>query len=201
VSAEHSGVTAPVRENPLPNFIAGTGNGNHGEPSGQTDIFKTPRPADEMYRDALAHANAGNTDEAIRQLETILEEYVDFAVAHNDLGVLYQQKCDVQRSRHHHEEAVRLKPAGVIFQKNLADLLCVEFGDLEEALKIYVRLQAKAPQDIEILKAIANICREAGKPVDARFFLERILTLQPWDRDAQEMLKMMEEADKACESR
>jgi hypothetical protein len=37
----------------------------------------------------------------------------------------------------------------------------------------------------------------ADKPVDARFFLEKVLALHPWDRDAQETLKIMEEAGMA----
>lgn len=164
--------------------------------------FKAPQlqPAqsaaspEELYREALQHANKGNNDEAIILLEKLLQQNSGHAAAHNDLGVLFQKKGDRVNSRHHHEEAVRLQPANKVFQKNLADLLYVEFYELEEALAIYVRLQAKAPQDIEILKGIASICRTLGNQADARFFIDRILTLQPWDRDAQAMLKAMEEA-------
>jgi len=152
------------------------------------------RSPQELYREAFELASAGNADEAIRILEELLKQDNGHAAAHNDLGVLLQQKGEAQASRCHHEEAVRLQPANKIFQKNLADLLYVEFNDIEGALNIYVTLLAKSQQDIEILKAIATICREIGKVSDARYFLERALTLQPWDRDAQTMLKEMEEA-------
>ena len=180
-------VSAPVSQ-PLPISL----------PKLQPEAVRSP---EELYQDAVSLANVGKTDEAIRQLEAVLEQDNDHALAHNDLGVLYQQQGDLQRSRRHHEEAVRIKPASVVFQKNLADLLCVGFGELEEALRIYVRLQAKTPQDIEILKAISYVCRQVGKSAEARFFLERVLALQPWDRDAQETLKMMEEADRGEELR
>ncbi len=155
-----------------------------------------PRSANQLYKEGLQLANSGKNDEAIKLLEKLLEQEPDHAVAHNDLGVLYQKSGDINKSRRHHEEAARLQPANKIFQKNLADLLCVEFNELEEALSIYIRLQAKAPQDIEILKAIASVCLSVGKYADARFFLERILTLQPWDREAQQALKELETAGK-----
>lgn len=168
------------------------------------NLFQTTQPEppqkrspDELYREAIALVNADKPNEAIQLLETLIAQVPDNALAHNDLGVLCQKSGDIKKSRHHHEAAARLQPANTIFQKNLADLLCSEFGDLEEALKIYVRIQARTPQDIEILKAIAIVCQLADKQADSRFFLERVLTLQPWDRDAQEMLKAMEEAGKA----
>lgn len=159
-----------------------------------------PEPArspDELYREAINLVDADKPNEAIQLLETLVAQASGNALAHNDLGVLYQKRGDLQKSRHHHEKAARLQPANKIFQKNLADLLFIVFNELEEALGIYVRLQATAPQDIEILKSIATICQVVGNQPDASFFLERVLTLQPWDRDAQEMLKAMEEAGRA----
>lgn len=159
-----------------------------------TQASEPVRPPQELYREALKLADTGKSDDAIILLETLLKQDNSHAAAHNDLGVLCQKRGDIQKARHHHEEAARLQPANKIFQKNLADLLYVECYELEEALGIYVRLQAKSPQDIEILKAIASICRTVGKESDARYFLDRILTLQPWDRDAQTAIKEMEAA-------
>jgi Flp pilus assembly protein TadD len=163
-----------------------------------------PEPArspDELYNEAISLVDAGSPNEALQLLETLVTQDPGNALAHNDLGALYQRLGDLQRSRRHHEEAVRIKPASAIFQKNLADLLCVEFGEFEEALRIYVRLQAKTPQDIEILKAVSYICRQVGKSAESRFFLERVLALQPWDREALEALRMMESTDRGEELR
>jgi Flp pilus assembly protein TadD len=159
------------------------------------------RSPDEFYNEAISLVDADRPNEALQLLETLVTQDPGNALAHNDLGVLYQQQGDFQRSRRHHEEAVRLKPASAVYQKNLADLLCVEFGEFEEALRIYVRLQAKTPQDIEILKAVSYVCRQVGKFAESRFFLERVLALQPWDREAQETLRMMESADRGKEPR
>ncbi|NTW79370.1 MAG: tetratricopeptide repeat protein [Geobacteraceae bacterium] len=154
------------------------------------------KSSDELYKEAVSLAKADKTSDAISLLERLVTQDVTYALAHNDLGVLYQKSGEIQKSRQHHEEAVRLQPANKIFQKNLADLLYIEFYEFEEALSIYVRLQAKAPQDIEILKAIASICQTMGKESDARYFLERVIALQPWDRDAQTAIKEMEAAGK-----
>ncbi|MDR3579546.1 MAG: tetratricopeptide repeat protein [Oryzomonas sp.] len=154
-----------------------------------------PEPArspDELYNEAINLVDTDRPDEALQLLETLVAQDPGNALAHNDLGVLYQKCNDLQRSLRNHEEAVRLKPSSAVFQKNLADLLCVGFGKFEEALRIYVSLQAKAPQDIGILKAIAYVCWRVEMPDKARFFLERVLALQPWDHEAQEALTQLE---------
>jgi Flp pilus assembly protein TadD len=154
-----------------------------------------PEPArspDDLYNEAISLVDADRSDEAIQLLETLVTQNPGNALAHNDLGVLYQKRDDLQRSLRNHEEAVRLKPSNAVFQKNLADLLCVGFGRFEEALRIYVSLQARSPQDVGILKAIAYVCWRVEMPAKARFFLERILALQPWDGEAQEALTQLE---------
>jgi Flp pilus assembly protein TadD len=152
------------------------------------------KPSDELYREAIHLVNSDKTDEAIQLLEQLVAQNADHATAHNDLGVLYQRSGERQKSRRHHEEAVRLQPENNMFQKNLADLLYLEFYEFEEALGIYVNLQGKLPQDLEILKAIASICQTLGNLTDARFFLGKVLSLQPWDRDAQAALKEIDAA-------
>lgn len=153
---------------------------------------KVTRSPEELYREAVSLADAGRTDEAILKLEALVEQNSGHALAHNDLGVLYQKRNDLQRSLRNHEEAVRLEPSSAVFQKNLADLLCMGFGRFEEALRIYVSLQARAPQDVDILKALAYVCWRVELPAKARFFLERVLALKPWDHEAQEALMRLE---------
>jgi Flp pilus assembly protein TadD len=146
------------------------------------------RSSDELYRDAMGLVNANKPAEAVRNLEMLLSRDSSHALAHNDLGVLYQRTGERDKSRLHHQEAVRLQPASQVFQKNLADLLCSGFGALEEALEIYVRLFSENRYDVETIKAIAYICLEVGRQEDARFFIEQILAIKPWDQEAAEAL-------------
>lgn len=150
------------------------------------------KSSEELYHEAVTLANSGRETEAIRVLEVLLTENPRNARAHNDLGVLYHMKGDFNKSRIHHEKAAGLEPESEVFQKNLADLLYREFGELEESLAIYVKLFALNRYDIELLKAIAHICLEVGNTDDARFFLKQILSIKPWDQDAGEALRAIE---------
>lgn len=159
--------------------------------STNADRLEPVKSSEDLHREAIGLANADKFVEAIQVLETLLSQNPRHALAQNDLGVLYQKTGNPQKSRVHHEEAARLQPANEIFQKNLADLLYKEFGALEEALTIYVRLFAENQYDIDILKAIAHICLEVDKPDDARFFLTQILSIRPWDHDTNEALRAL----------
>jgi Flp pilus assembly protein TadD len=156
--------------------------------------------AEDLYRQAMSAANAGQTAEATRILEDLVSKYPSYALGHNDLGVLYQP-TDLQLSRRHHEEAVRLAPSNATFRKNLAEVLTVGFSEHEEALEIYVDLLRSDPRDIEVLKALTFICIETGKTDDARIFLERILSIEPWNAEARETLRAIEEAAQKDASR
>lgn len=145
----------------------------------------------ELYKEAVSLVDSNKLDEAIQVLEALVIQAPDNALAHNDLGVVYQRMGDLQKSRQHHESASQLQPENSTFQKNLADLLCTAFGELEEALTIYVKLFAENSYDIETMKAIAHICLEVDKPDDARFFLEKILEIKPWDQEAAEALRAL----------
>lgn len=52
-------------------------------------------------------------------------------------------------------------------------------GDLEGAIGEYVRLVAEHPRDADLLFALARIAMEAGKDVDARAALTRLLSVAP----------------------
>ena len=51
-----------------------------------------PKTANEQYKISQEHISSGNFDEAIIELEKLVEVYPDFALAHNDLGVIYYNK-------------------------------------------------------------------------------------------------------------
>lgn len=150
------------------------------------------RVPEELYKEAISLANNGKLVESIRLLEILAAQDPGAALVHNDLGVLYQKNGDLLKARHHHEAAARLQPANMIFLKNLADLLYIGFGAIEDALAIYVGIFAENRYDVEILKAIVHICLEVDKRDDACFFLEQILAIKPWDKDAAETLSAIQ---------
>jgi Flp pilus assembly protein TadD len=144
---------------------------------------------EQIYQEAIGLIAKGKQNEAIEALKSLILQDHNHALAHNDLGVLYQRTGDREQARKHHEAAVRLQPTSDIFRKNLADLLASEFDDYEEALRILVTLLGENSSDIELLKSIAAICLKIGNPQDASHFLQQVLTLKPWDQEASEALR------------
>jgi Flp pilus assembly protein TadD/GT2 family glycosyltransferase len=144
--------------------------------------------AEEMYQAAQESAKGGQFSEAIQKLETLLQSSPDFAVAHNDLGVLFYQIGDKNRAREHYEKAAQLEPEDITFQKNLADFYCIELGQFENAMQIYIKILEKYPEDIETLMAIGYICETLDKADDAREFYHCVLEIEPWNIDARQKL-------------
>lgn len=162
-------------------------------------VLASLQSPEQLYEEALALVNSGKISDARKKLEEIISCHPDYAIAHNDLGVLFQQQSDITRSRFHHEEAVRLQPHNVLFQKNLADLLYIACGEIEEAMKLYIKILEINPKDIETLKAISHICIESGKLDDARSFLETILRIEPWNKEARDSLAEISGSEKKAQ--
>ncbi|MGD9053168.1 MAG: glycosyltransferase [Desulfobacterales bacterium] len=155
--------------------------------------------AQEIYQEMFPLLGNGDPHKAIKSLTELLERFPDFALAHNDLGVLYYRAGDKQRAQHHYERAVELTPDNINFQKNLADFYCIELGRIEDALKLYVSILAADPQDIETLMATAQICKALEKLDDAKDFFNQVLQIEPWNADARKQINEIEEpASGAC---
>jgi tetratricopeptide (TPR) repeat protein len=144
-----------------------------------------------MYEKIQLLLNNRDPHKAIASLIEILEQFPDFALAHNDLGVLYYHTDDRQKAQHHYERAVELMPANINFQKNLADFYCLERGRIEDALKIYVGILTTDPQDVETLMATAHICKAMEKFDDARDFFSQVLQIEPLNAVAREQLELL----------
>lgn len=95
--------------------------------------------------------------EAIRHIKEFLATFPSFALAHNDLGVLYHQAGNPTLALAHHEKASRLQPDNTLFRKNLADFYAVELGWLEEAVDIYLEVVRRNPRDTEALIALGQL--------------------------------------------
>ena len=128
-------------------------------------------------------------ESAISVLQNLLERWPDFAVAHNDLGVLYYNRGEKEKALPHYREAARLQPENITFRKNLADFYYIEQGRIEEALELYVSILRSHPKDIETLMATGHICESLNKPDDARVFYNRILEIEPWNTEARQKLE------------
>jgi Flp pilus assembly protein TadD len=144
--------------------------------------------AEEAYERAQSLVNENREADAIRELQRLIEIWPDHALAHNDLGVLYYRSGEKGKAQRHYEQAALLVPENATFQKNLADFYCVEMGELEAGLKIYLRVLEANPTDVETLLILGDICAAIEKNEDAKVFYNRVLELEPWNLNAQEKL-------------
>ena len=151
-----------------------------------------PKTPEEIYHQIQPQLNDADPHKIIASLTELLERFPDFALAHNDLGVLYYRMEEKEKARQHYERAVELMPANLNFQKNLADFYCIELGRIEDALKIYVRILSADPKDIDALMATAQICAALDKFDDARDFFNQVLQIEPWNAEARKHMQEME---------
>lgn len=146
---------------------------------------------EDIYKIALSRFSDDKALEAAAILKALLKKHPDFALAHNDLGVLYYNAGDMEEALTHYETAARLNPENITFQKNLADLYHMGFGRVEAALKIYVNILAAHPEDIETLMTTAYICLSLGKKEDAKVFFKRILEIDPEHSESSRNLESL----------
>ena len=76
---------------------------------------------EKLYQTAQKLISSEKEKEAIGALKVFLSLYPDYALAHNDLGVLYYNDGNKEEALNHYQQAVRFEPENVTFQKNLAD--------------------------------------------------------------------------------
>lgn len=137
------------------------------------------------YRGQLAMTHE---DEELAPLQRLISQNPANAMAHNNLGIIYTDRGEFELARVHHEQAVRYEPNNLIYQKNLADFYYVALGRPDDAIEIYVRLLKDYPNDIEILTALAILSKGAKLQEQARIFINKVLSLQPWNSEARSFL-------------
>jgi tetratricopeptide (TPR) repeat protein len=147
--------------------------------------------SDATYAHSQRLVEAGKTDEAIQTLEALIKDQTEFASAYNDLGVLYYQSGQKEKTLGYYEKAVQLEPDQLNFQKNLADFYFVELGRVEDALEIYCRVLRAKPTDIETLMAAGFISRALNRNDAAITFFERVLDIEPWNFEANDNLDQL----------
>jgi tetratricopeptide (TPR) repeat protein len=154
------------------------------------ETIETPSPASEspedLYKNAMAFVNKGQEDAAIRALDSLLKLFPDFAIAHNDIGVLFLNKGNKIKSLFHFYKATELQPENISFQKNLAEFYYFELNEIQEAMQIYTKILDSEPKDFETLLTLGLICEKLEKFEDAKDFYSRVLEIDPANKEARQ---------------
>lgn len=152
-----------------------------------------PIDRDTLYRQAQSRAAAGDLTGAIADLTRILENEPENGSIHNDIGVLNYESGNMDKALSCYEQAVRLEPDHTGFQKNLADFYMMEQGRAEDAMKLYIKVLEKDPQDLDCLLACGLVCTCMKQPDDARIFFQRVLDIEPWNASAKQGLEQLDD--------
>lgn len=147
---------------------------------------------DVVYQRCQELVNRGQVAQALAGLESLTVAYPDFALAYNDLGVLYYQQGDTLRCLQSYEKAVSMDPDNANFRKNLADFYLAEQGQVERALELYLSVLTDNPEDVDSLMVAGHICASLGKADSARTFYDRVMDVEPWNLEASERLERLQ---------
>lgn len=147
--------------------------------------------AAQQYAQVTARLTSMSDAEALANIEAFVCEFPEYGQAQNDLGVLQQRAGNTLQALGRYERAVRLEPDNAIFLKNLAGFYYVELGWTDDTIAIYTRLLQRHPADTELLGALAIISKDQGMDEQARIFLQRLIDLEPWNREAREGLQAL----------
>jgi len=158
---------------------------------GQGVVSGSDADPETVYRRCLDLASRGQVEPAVTGLESLIAAHPDFALAHNDLGVLYYQRGDKERCLQCYEQAVSLDPNNANYRKNLADFYLAEQGEVEKALELYLVILNDNPEDVDTLMVAGHICSALGKVDSAKVFYDRVLDVEPWNLEASERLEQL----------
>lgn len=145
-----------------------------------------------LYSNAQEKAAAGDLHGAIEDLTKLVSVYRNDANTFNDLGVLHHEAGNIEKALACYREAVQLSPENETFQKNLADFYLMQQGRIEDAMRIYLRVLERNPQDIDSLLATGLVCIQMNKIEDARDFFKRVIDIEPWNPHAQQGLAKLD---------
>ena len=149
---------------------------------------KAEPSADEAYAAIQALTKGSEHMLALSALEKHLERYPNHPIAHNDLAAISYQMGEMEKAVSHYRAAAQLDPEESTYKKNLADMLYVEVGQVDEAIAIYLELLKSSPRDLETLLNLGIICDQVGQPAEAESFYQRALEIEPWNQDVRERL-------------
>jgi Tfp pilus assembly protein PilF len=132
--------------------------------------------------------NGEDLQRALTALEQHVERFPGHAIGHNDLAAICYRTGNMEEALSHYRQAVQLAPDDTTFQKNLADFLFVEAGEVDEAIQMYLELHRRYPEDLETLISLGVICESVGRPAEAASFYCKALELDPANQQVRERL-------------
>ena len=114
-------------------------------------LVKKPRDPQMLFWRALLLNELNRSDEALALYEQLTQEFPELAEPHNNLGVMYASKGQIDKARLSFEQALRNNPSYSAAQENLGDIW------LMLAQESYARASKLEPQNRPVKNKILQL--------------------------------------------
>lgn len=146
---------------------------------GALDILKKalqtdPKNANVLYLSGLSYAKKKTFPEAKAALEQVTTFNPDFAPAHFQLGVCYQQTGETEKALAQYREVMRLDPANLDNYFN-ATLILVQLNKPTEALENCLKILQARPDDPDVNEMAGQSQLQLGDYPKALAYFEKAL--------------------------
>ncbi len=135
----------------------------------------------------------GNPDEAGRVLLRARMHFPENAIVRNQLGMIYAQKGEWDQAVSSFESAVKADPDYPEARHNLSQAL-ISLGDYERGVRVISDWLRAHPEDVVALMIMARVNLEVDRTDEARVYLQQIMTVEPGNEEAAEMLRNLDGA-------
>jgi Tfp pilus assembly protein PilF/4-amino-4-deoxy-L-arabinose transferase-like glycosyltransferase len=143
-------------------------------------IGTTRLEATTRYNFGAGLDEAGRTADAIREFQAAIQLYPDFALAHNDLGLIYGERGQLAEAATELEQAVRLDPTYAKAENNLGVILSRQ-GEAAQAAPHFERAIRLDPHYPDPHRNLAQMLAAAGRVDEALAEYQQALALAPDD--------------------
>lgn len=153
------------------------------------------KTAEEIYNEAQILDDSNDYKAKIEKLEDLLQNYPEFAPAHDQLGSIYYQLQKYETALSHFENAAKFSPDNIRIQKNLGDFYYTVLSRNEDALMCYRKILDSEPEDIETNMIAANLLVSLRRFEEAKKLYRKVLDLEPWRMEVQQILDKIDQHD------
>ena len=147
----------------------------------------------EIHNNAKALYKSGKLRSAIELLEMLIDKHPKYLLAHNDLGVLYNEAGYPDKSEKCYLVALKLEPSFITAKLNLAELSFFVQGKTDRALKLLIEILSSDKNHMDALLLLGVICHKTGKDTDALTFLNRAIKIDPTNEQINNLLKIIDQ--------
>ncbi len=176
----------------LGNVALEAGNSAQAEGYYRQAINRNPGFAPAYINLADLYRNEGMGPESVNLLQAGLEQAPDDAALHHSLGLALVRQGSSEAAVEELREAVELAPGEERYAYVLGIALS-SFGQSDEAIAVLETANEQHPNSREVLYALATMERDRGNRSQAIGWARAMLTLNPGDQQASQLLSELEQ--------